>query len=512
METSALTMFLEKYKEDIAGVISCYDRVVIRGTLPAMAYEGAINNHLQQNHIFVKDFTKYAKEKRDIIIKHIEAFAIENNVPLINVHTPRTYKKELEIQKLIVANEITTGYVAILKVVESCRTYRHGTHPETKQIWVRQRSGKCLHYYIYFIDQTLGLCYVRLQTYLPCDMQIYFNGHNYLANKMIQKDIQFQMIDNAFVHIGNYDEAQKIVDNFKAERLKKILDIFTNRFIPFLAVNQWGYRWTVMQMEYATDIIFKNPDKLRLVYGELSHMSVLSIRPQDIAHYFETKYSARTKQTIVNRMEDRSFIAGKISVTRVKHQKGANAIKMYDKVFCILRVETTINDPHELYTFRLVPHRNGTTSKKRAYVPKSIFSLYTLAQIAKTANFRYLDTLAAFDENSTGSINLFSVAEPVYQNKRSYPGFNLCKQTDALLLRLLLQKESIQGLRNKELRHELPHISSSAMSRILKRLRLHRLIRKIPSSYRYNLTKLGRKVAVAALAVVELKLKPGLAR
>lgn len=119
-----------------------------------------------------------------------------------------------------------------------------------------------------------------------------------------------------------------------------------------------------MEMENSTDIIFHSEKRVAMVHNELSHRSILCIRPQEIAQYFEISDTMKTKRTISNRMENRSKITGQISTTRVKHRKGANSIKMYNKPIAILRIETTINRVQELYAYRSVHHRNGTITNE----------------------------------------------------------------------------------------------------------------------------------------------------
>lgn len=47
--------------------------------------------------------------------------------------------------------------------------------------YVRADLGKCLHYYFYFIDADLGLCFLRVPTWAPFRLQFYRNGHSCLA-------------------------------------------------------------------------------------------------------------------------------------------------------------------------------------------------------------------------------------------------------------------------------------------------------------------------------------------
>jgi hypothetical protein len=42
---------------------------------------------------------------------------------------------------------------------------------------------------------------VRVPTWLPCRLQIYFNGHNWLAARLRKQKIDFTLLDNAFVQV-----------------------------------------------------------------------------------------------------------------------------------------------------------------------------------------------------------------------------------------------------------------------------------------------------------------------
>ena len=87
-------------------------------------------------------------------------------------------------------------------------------------------------------------------------------------------------------------------------------------------------------------------------------------------------------------------------------------------------------------------------------------------------------------------------------NGRSYRGFNFFDSHDLKILEAIDRGEfDIQGFQNTGIRKCLTHTSSSAMSRILKRLRLHGLIVKIKGSYKYFLTALGKSVVAAGLKI-----------
>ena len=61
------------------------------------------------------------------------------------------------------------------------------------------------------------------------------------------------------------------------------------------------------------------------------------------------------------------------------------------------------------------------------------------------------------------------------------------------------------------MRKKIPNKTSGQMSRILKRLHTHGLIKKIARTYKYYISKLGRQVIMLGLKLKELFIIPELA-
>ena len=60
--------FIERHAEKIAGVLSCLDRVVIRGTLPDICHAQAATSYLFNHKIRIFDYTRFAEPLRDSAI------------------------------------------------------------------------------------------------------------------------------------------------------------------------------------------------------------------------------------------------------------------------------------------------------------------------------------------------------------------------------------------------------------------------------------------------------------
>ncbi len=176
-----------------------------------------------------------------------------------------------------------------------------------------------------------------------------------------------------------------------------------------------------------------------------------------------------------------------------------------------MRIETTVNDVTIFKHHRMVEHRDGTQSMKTAPVKKNIYSLGIVAKLMAAANRRYLDFLATLDDPSDGVRKLPKVAESVRRKGRSHRGFNLFQAEDlAVFLAIVRGEFAITGFRNQDLRRHLGK-NSRQVSRILKRLRLHGLIKIVGKRYKYYIIRLGRSVVSCALQLREHLVIPALA-
>lgn len=102
-----------------------------------------------------------------------------------------------------------------------------------------------------------------MPTWLPCRLQIYFNGHNWLAARLRKQKVDFTLMDNAFVHISDWTRAQRSADELDVKGLHRRLDAFALRFCPIHRSFGADYHWSVDQCEYATDIAFRTQSDLR---------------------------------------------------------------------------------------------------------------------------------------------------------------------------------------------------------------------------------------------------------
>src|ERR1022692_4057098 len=112
------------------------------------------------------------------------------------------------------------------------------TSPGMTNRRLRPDSGKCLHYYFYFMDAELGLVYLRVPTWAPFRLQFYCNGHSWLARKLTAKGIGYTMADNAFVRIDDWSRAQQLADSLSPDQLHRTLDRYAALCCPVSEAGQ----------------------------------------------------------------------------------------------------------------------------------------------------------------------------------------------------------------------------------------------------------------------------------
>jgi len=483
-----------------------YDRIVIQGTIPGFCYAQGMTSFLNAHNIRIFDYPHFAEPLRDNLRANAEQIAKESGLEIEFIRK-KNFRKESRIQDILKERGEYPGLVHIFSAMESCPSYQPWHNKKTHQTYLKPTEAKCLHYYFYFIDPQLGLCYVRVPTWCPFRLQIYFNGHSWLASALSNQGIEYSLMDNAFVNIGNFPQAQTLADSLTADIIHKKLDSFAQMYCPVIGQFDLLYHWSIMQAEYATDIIFKRQQDLQSIYDHLTRTAIHAVKPDNIATFLGRKLHGNYQGEMGNHFNTR------IMGTRIKHTMGPVSMKMYDKFGLILRIETTVNDVSFFKHYRRVEHRDGTHCLKLAQMKKGIYSITALQQLLAAANRRYLQFISAIEDTSAGSDNLNKITQTVTENNRSYKGFNFFSQDDQMILETLTRGEfNISGFQNKHLRQILIDKTSSQISRLLKRLHAHGLIKKIGNTYKYYISKCGIQAITMGLKLKELVLIPEFAK
>ena len=501
-----MALITERYKDKIDSVLTCYDRVLVQGCIPQWSFSERMTRYIGSKGIMVFKYKEeFAQPLTKAVRENAEQIAADNGIEIEFIRKVGAFRKDDRIEEIIKEKKVASGLVHIFSAMEGCHSYDPWHNKQTHQTYLRNSRSQCLHYYFYFIDPVYGLCYFRVPTWPPFRIQFYMNGHNILENQMKKSEVEYEKLLNSFSHIGDPEKAQKLAERIDPNGLHKALNAMAKRYCPVIP-EEMGYSWTIQQIECSTDIIFKKQEYLSPVYDQIIYNAIHTVKPDNVATFLGQKITWNFKKEAGTNFNQR------ILGTRIKHHMGDVSIKMYDKQGLVLRIECTSNNVGDFRVNREVQHRDGTTTTEKAPLKKSIYSLFRLFTIMKSANYRYLEFVSSFDDYSDGEKKLMEVTRSVSEDGRSFKGINFFEARDLSVLQTLGRGEfQTFGLRNKQLREYLPSIKPSAMTRILKRLCLHNLIVKIEHTSRYSITLLGRQVITAGLAVRNLVIVPRLA-
>lgn len=502
-----MASFLERHSDQIDGVVSCYDRVIIQGTIPGIGHADGMTSYLHGQHILIYDYVKHFAEPLSVQIKANAAKVAERAGITIEYVRKASVRKESRIQQVIAQRGSHPGLVHILSAMETCWTYQPWYDKKTGKAFIRSDTRKCLHYYFYFIDPELGLCYMRVPTWCPFRLQFYFNGHNLLASKLGARNIPYRMLDNAFIAIDDIVTAQQLSDSLDIRRLHRALDRFARIYCPVIRKFGVDYHWSIMQAEYATDVIFRRQADLARIYDTIVRTAIHAVKPEQVATFLGRKLTANYNDELGNDFHTR------IECTRIRHHMGPASIKMYDKSGLVLRIETTINDVSFFKHYRQVVQRDGTSIHKFAPMKKTLYSIDALRQTMAASNQRYLDFVSSIDDHEPGIRALNKISEPASDGQRLYKGLNFFSRDDSRLCEIIVRGEfTIYGLRSRDLLQLFTGKSASQISRIIKRLRVLGILKRVAHTYKYYLTELGKRVVMAGLKLRTLCAIPALAQ
>jgi hypothetical protein len=262
-----------------------------------------------------------------------------------------------------------------------------------------------------------------------------------------------------------------------------------------------------MQVEYATDVVFRSQKEFQPLYENIVRSAAVDVKADQVATFLGRKLVGQYRDEVGNNFNTR------IQGTRIRHSMGSNSIKLYDKFGLIARVECTSNDISSFKHLRKVEQRDGGAVTRNAPLRKTIYSLKTLRKLMGAANQRYLAYMAAIEHPGSGQKACDKLSSSAKEKNRSYRGFNLFRQDDFQALITLMRGEwAISGFRARDLRQHIPQLTPSRSSYLIKRLRTHGIIKKVGRCYKYYLTNFGRNVVATVLKLKQELITPDLCK
>ena len=510
--------FIMRHQKSIRGVLSGFDRLRFRGTLRWLANTAGMKNFLWTVRVLLKQFGTYSMDITNQIKTATTEIAEEARRPVVYVDNSHERKEDIA-RRIAKTDGVSEGLIAVLTAVEPCMSYEVGPNAKTKRLELRSKRRKCLHQYFYFQDREWGLMHVRLQTWFPFNMFVCLNGREWLSRQMDAAGIRYRQRDNCFVDVEDLDQAQKLLMdqtqldwNTRLTQLAQRVHPTLDRVFNQIPETLMQYYWSLEESEWATDVMFKSPTTLDRLYPRLIQHGIQTLSCPDVLRFLGKKLPkhggvhGKFEGEVITDLKKRP------EGMRLKHTLNHNSLKTYNKQHSVLRVETTINNTRDMKVYRR-PETEPEGKLTWRRLRKGVADIPRRVEISQAANERYLTSLATVETEASLNDLIKPLCQPVIWQGRRARALNPWSAKDGKLLELINHGEfMINGFRNRDLRVLLygeaanpteERRQSAAVTRSLRLLRAHQLVKKVPKTHRYVLTQQGVRSVTSILSARE---------
>lgn len=500
--------FTTIHQDCIHGVLHGFDRVIFRGTLRSISYPDGLSRYMNHYGILLKDFDHWAQRCTRRLSQHIEGLAQAAGRPCVYLASSAVSKQQRALE-IATRDKIDRGLVCVLSCVEPCISATIHRNRQRRRLELVFVPRKCKFYYLYLIDPVFGWMHIRIQSWIPFDVQVYVNGRSYLQRQLDRVGMGYVQHGNCFSRLDDPAKAQMLMDQLVAMKWPTVLGRLLAPHWPtpeagLLPEGPQRYYWTIRQSELATDVMFKDAESLAALYPRLCRHAIDGLACQDILR-FMGKSPSRFGGEVTSSYQ--RLAQG----VRVKHTCAGNTIKMYDKAGSVLRIETTINHPAQLRVYR-GPLGDPQGDVKWRAMAKSVADIARRTAVCRAANERYLEALAAVGTERPAAVVLDPVSQPITRRGQRVRGLRPVGPDDAALFAAVMDgRHLINGLTNGSLQAALfsqtasdptqKRRRSNWVGRKLRLLRRHGLIKKVGPRRLYRVTRRGHEVMGLALAI-----------
>ena len=352
--------------------------------------------------------------------------------------------------------------------------------------WLVHSTAMVNQYYFYVFDDDFGPFFLKFCSYFPYNAKLCINGHEYLKRQLTKRGIEYEALDNGILRCSDPAAMQRLADGLDADRVDALLRKWLARLPhPFsVSDRRRGIRYAVsiLQAEFALTQVFDRPVQGRVFFEEVLREHLDMGRPEHVQLIFKRRVTRRTP----SRYRTRVITDGVSPSLHVDYKH--SRIKQYHKEGRALRTETVINDTYDFDVGRLL--RN----------------LDDLKKVGFAANRRLLGVQTLSHDCLLGAETLDDLHRPrcISGQRASALRFG-DRRVQSLFAALLRFSLLPNGFRNRDLRPAvaalcglpLERYGPSRMTYDLRRLRLRRIIERVPRTHRYRITDRGLRVALA---------------
>lgn len=481
--------------------IESVDRVYLNGYVPNLQMGGGVVNFIREQWGWPIPSPKAMYQMTDRFKKQVEDFAKAGGHHIYEFS--KGEEKDDVARRHAELFGIKEGLVLIGKAQEKSNAFRSRREDRGTKVWFKysRRTVQVTHYYFYLMDKDFGLSFIKVCTYLPYEVKVCVNGHEWAKQQLRQAGIAFEALENGFASCADPVFLQSICHKLNAEKIQTFFDHWVDKLPWPLSRKEreagYQHQLSIWQMEVSRTQVFFEPEQGRALIESLIRDNLDLGRPDRVSLIFERRVTKRTPSEFHTQVI-REGVSPCIRI-RYKH----SALKQYFKEGRALRTEMMFNNTYDFNVSRALENFDQLFAKGR-HICRRLLDQQQISQdcFMPWQDVQELQQSTMTDDGQRASAlpfgqpRVMAVFEAlVYHAQRPDTFRNRTfRETVAQLL----------GMTDKE-------YTSNKATYDLRRLRLNGLIERIPHSHSYQLTNLGIKVATYFTKLYGRLFRPGLA-
>lgn len=495
---------LNKLGGKIKGVLEGFDRIVFKGNLKPLCHAPGMQVFLKRNGVLNKNYKEWITQKSAAICSDAEKYTQQQCGDKISYLATHNIRKEAVAHERQIIKGTERGLIGTWSCVESCNSYKTTPTPVGADgLYMKHHRSKCLHLYFYYDHEDYGFMSIRLQTWAPYDIHVAMNGREWLRRMLDKAGCGYVLKGNKFFDIEDYALAQKLLDSQLDTRWIDTMEGFLpNVFpsMPGLIGDNFGYTWTLWQSEWARDYIFTDTESLENQMERLLRHAFITGTGDRIIRYFGHPVRGDGQPYPTSKPEVMTRIRKWYDGARIKHWVDNNSLKVYNEQN-VLRLEFTMNNPKR---YRIHRTADGDSGGEKTLRPmrKGVADIVPRTRICSAGIKNLADHMATLENETTVGDVLGKVSRRLRSKGKSYRALDVTGKDLSLLRAVADPKYFVDAITNKHLQSSLAgsHWAnglsgkklSARISRHLRLLREHGLIKKLPNQHKYILTSKGR--------------------
>ncbi len=480
-------------------VYTCWDRIVLNGYIERLQRPENLV-YFFHDVVGVACIEPAVLEQRTNAYKAwVRRVADELGIPVQPAPPapPRGMRKEDVVLPYYRRLKEAEGIACVLTSLEQGRTFvsympnRKPLSGDGNYRLIKACRKRFLHYYWYILDPVMGPMSIRVGSYFPFNVTCYLNGHSFVAQELTRAGVPFRKADNAFTGVADVRALQAAADRMSAALLQRRCAYWVRRLVPTFSPAERaalapGYRYSMAQMELATDVVFKRSAPLKALFRRACELGVLVGGAERTTHLFGRRIDRRYR--------------GKLQTVLDQREAGHPVLRWYYETS--FAKQYTRGDRHG---DRILRNETCSNDTRHFGVGRRLQNLPLLREKLAATNERCLALQAELLASTVDTGQLAALAQPTVVGQRRIPGLKLHDDRVIRVLETLLHPAAFapdwttRELHTRILaRHQLAEADYrlSQLRYDLGKLRAKGLVERVGKSRRYRLTPLGLKLGV----------------